>query len=86
MCGIPLVIAYYWRDHACFVTVSINKHAKMVWKHLGIYTERQFVETLYKLRNVPFPSWVSRRCNNALPMNLLRIKQKRQARRVAKSA
>jgi hypothetical protein len=77
--AIPLVITYYWRTQACFVTIPVNDRAKKVWRHLDIYTERVFVATRYKIRNIPFPLWVSKKCNTILPPKLIKIKEDRKA-------
>ena len=65
---IPFLIAFYWPKTWAFQVLPVNEYAK---KHFALgenFSERDFVEQLYKLRRRTLPKTIENRLNTEYPL------------------
>jgi hypothetical protein len=66
---LPLLIARYWPENWSFAALPVNESAR-AWLAQGRWTpmtERQFVESLYKMRELAIDQRILQNLNNQLP-------------------
>jgi len=73
---IPFFVAYYYPDIWAFKVVTVNEYSK-TWYENKIYTEKQYVEILYKIRSKTIEDVVYSKLNNRLPEKMLNSRYKK---------
>lgn len=66
--NLPFFIAFYWPGIWAFKITPVNDTAKRYYDTSAIYTEKQYVESLYLLRSRIINSMILDGLNDSLPL------------------
>jgi hypothetical protein len=70
---IPFFIAFYWPEIWAFKVIPVNEISMELYDETKIYTEREYVESLYKIRAKSIEVNVLRRLNEEIPSNTTNV-------------
>lgn len=65
---LPFFIAMYWQDIWAFKIIPVNEISKQFYDTNAIYTEQQYVESLYRLRSRIVQNSILAGLNDIMPV------------------
>lgn len=65
--GLPFMLAFYWPDVWAFRVRPLNQMAADYFTFRNVLTERQFVTTLYRMRQMKLQETLAHSLNDLLP-------------------
>jgi hypothetical protein len=67
MGSLPFLLAYYWPETWSFSVFPVNIVAKQHYAEWQAMTERQYVQSLYRIRRLKLDETISHRLNDVMP-------------------
>lgn len=68
--GLPFLIAFYWPETWAFRVFPANEFARKHFTNPELMTERQFVQRLYRLRQLTLARELGDKLNDVLPTDI----------------